>query len=542
MKLVKCFSLILASLLLAAAPVFAGGQKAGTSGGGAPAGGGTGGGAVSYPLKTDVTVSWWLGLTGNLSPNYANQGDTPFGRGLVERTGVKIEFQHPPAGSGDEQFNLMVADGNLPDIVERNWTAYPGGPEKAIEDGVILRLNDIFEKYCPNITAYLKANPEIDKMIRTDNGSYYCFPFIRGDEILLCSAGLMVRKDWLDDLGLSMPETIDEWHTTLKAFKEKKNASAPFSFEYTSVFMDFIQFPYAYKAERNFYIGDDGKIRYGAIEPGYRDWLTTFAQWYREGLVDPDIITQQFQQVSAKVTGDQTGVTVRSLGGGMGVWTNSARATNPKFQLAGAPVPVLKKGDKATFKINVDNPYGNNNSAAITTSCKNVEIAARLLDWNYSEAGRLFYNFGIEGESYTLVNGLPKYTDAVLNNSKGWPVAQSLAAYVRSTDSGPFIQDGNYFLQYMTLPEQQEAIKVWAGWEGKKYKVPPITPTVEESREFARIMNEINTYRNEMFAKFLLGTESLANWDNFVSTVKRMGIDRAVAIQNAALERYKARN
>jgi putative aldouronate transport system substrate-binding protein len=542
MKRLKCFGFFLASMLLAAASVFAGGQgaSAGTSGGSTAAGGGTGGGAVSYPLKTDVTITWWLGLADNIRANYTNQGETPFGKGLIERTGVNIDFQHPPAGSANEQFNFMIADGNLPDILERNWTGYPGGPEKAIEDGVILRLNDIFEKYCPNITAYLKAHPEIDRMVKTDNGSYYCFPFIRGSSSLLTSAGLMVRKDWLDDLGLPVPETIDEWYITLKAFKEKKNASAPLSFEYSSVFHDWILFPYAYKADRNFYLGDDGKVHYGAIEPGYRDWLTTFAQWYREGLVDPDIVTQQFQQVSAKVTGNQTGATARSLGGGLGTWTNSARATNPRFKLVGAPVPVLRKGDKP-FKINIDNPYGNNNSGAISTSCKNVEIAARLLDWGFSEAGGLFYNFGIEGESYTMVNGYPKYTDAVLNNPKGWSFAQSLAAYVRSVDSGPFVQDARYFEQYMALPEQQEAIKVWAGWEGQKRKIPPITPSTEESREFAQIMNEINTYRNEMNTKFLLGTESLSSWDSYVSTIKRMGIDRAIAIQSAALARYNAR-
>ena len=37
----------------------------------------------------------------------------------------------------------------------------------------------------------------------------------------------MIRKDWLDDLGLEVPETIDEWYTALKAFKEEKGATAP---------------------------------------------------------------------------------------------------------------------------------------------------------------------------------------------------------------------------------------------------------------------------------------------------------------------------
>jgi putative aldouronate transport system substrate-binding protein len=68
----------------------------------------------------------------------------------------------------------------------------------------------------------LKAHPEYDRMIRTDNGSYYCFPMLRDDPRLLNATGLIIRKDWLDELGLAVPTTIDEWYTVLRAFKEKR--------------------------------------------------------------------------------------------------------------------------------------------------------------------------------------------------------------------------------------------------------------------------------------------------------------------------------
>ena len=78
---------------------------------------------------------------------------------------------------------------------------------------------------------------------------------------------------------------------------------------------------------------------------------------------------------------------------------------------------------------------------AITTSCKDVETAARLLDYAYSEEGHMLFNFGVEGESYTMVDGYPTYTDKILNNPEGWPLAQSLAAYIRGNYNGPFVQD-----------------------------------------------------------------------------------------------------
>ncbi|MDR0450126.1 MAG: extracellular solute-binding protein [Treponema sp.] len=528
------FLLILPLLILAAG---CGGKS-----GGSPAGSSDTGGPITYPVKTNVTISWWQDLNNNVSPNFTNLGDSPFGKGLQERTGIKIKFQHPPSGGANEQFNLLVADGNLPDIIERNWlNEYPGGPEKAINDGVIIKLNDVIEKYAPNLNAYLKSHPEIDKMVKTDNGSYYCFPFIRGDPGLLVSRGLIIRQDWLDELGLPVPETIEEWHTVLTAFKNKKGSRAPFTFEYTtSGLNDVLGFALAYDAPRIFFVGEDGKIRFGAVENSRRDYLAAMAQWYKEGLIDPDLASLQLQQVSAKMTGGQSGAAMGWLGSRLGVWVNAAIATNPDYKLTAAPFPVLRKGDKPRMS-STELPYALNGSAAISGSCKNVEIAARLLDWAYSPEGHMFYNFGIEGESYNMTDGYPVYTDVILKNPKGWPVAQGLAAYVRSVYNGPFVQDIRYVEQYMILPAQKEGYKTWAIEGALKYVLPTITPTPEESREFARIMNEINTYRDEMELKFILGTESLSGWDNYVNTIRRMGLDRAQAIQEAAMIRYNAR-
>lgn len=188
----------------------------------------------SYPMAPGDKLTYWAELQGTVSPNFANLGDTPFAKVWMSKTGVDIEFMHPPAGQAKEQFSLILADGSLPDLMEYNWiNDYPGGPEKAIKDGVILPLNDIFDQYCPNITKYLAENPAIDKMIKTDEGHYYVFPFIRGDEKLCSTMGPMLRKDWLDELNLQVPTTIDEWHKVLTQFKEKKGAAAPWCPEYT---------------------------------------------------------------------------------------------------------------------------------------------------------------------------------------------------------------------------------------------------------------------------------------------------------------------
>lgn len=494
----------------------------------------------SYPMS-GKELTYWCELNTNVSANYTNMGDTPFGQGLMERTGVTITYLHPPTGQLNEQFNLILADGDLPDIMEYTWQSYPGGPQKAIEDGNILALNDIIDQYCPNLKAYLEAHPDVDRQCKTDEGNYYMFPFVRGDDSLRVSTGLMIRQDWLNDLGLEMPTTIDEWHDVLTAFKTEKGATAPFAFEYTTPSLrNNWPFMSAYNTTAEFYVGDDGKIHYGPAEENYKEFLATMNQWYKEGLLDPDMPTAQLDQVSAKMTSGASGASLGWIGSRMGVWTTAAKETDPNYDLEAAPVPTLNKGETAKMGP-MDNVVVNNGGAAITTRCKDIEAAARLLDWAYSDEGHMYYNFGTEGESYTMENGEPVYTDLILNNPDGLPIAQAMSGYIRGNYNGPFVQDVRYAQQYYTMDCQKKAQATWTVPEASEHVLPPITPSSGESEEFSAIMNEINTYRDEMTLKFILDTESLDNFDKFVDTMNQMNLKRAIEIENSALDRYNAR-
>ncbi len=96
------------------------------------------------------------------------------------------------------------------------------------------------------------------------------------------------------------------------------------------------------------------------------------------------------------------------------------------------------------------------------------------------------------------------------------------------------------FLCYPKCSTCQKAQK-WLDDHHVAYLVPPITPTTDESKEFSTIMNEINTYRDEMTVKFILGSESIDKFDEYVKNIESMNLKRALEIQNAALDRYKAR-
>jgi putative aldouronate transport system substrate-binding protein len=379
----------------------------------------------------------------------------------------------------------------------------------------------------------------MDKMIKTDNGTYYAFPFIRGDRSLLKSSGFMVRKDWLDDLNMKPPVTVDDWHAMLTAFKTKKGASVPLALAtYFLTGTDFSLMD-TYGIARGFFLDDSGKVRYGLIEPGYRSFLTVMNQWYKEGLLDPDFASTGDAQMAAKITSGAAGATMATAGGGMGSYIPSGRATDPHYSLIGVPSPVLRAGEKPSITA-FNWYYPGINSAAISTKCGDIAAAVKLLDFGYSQEGSRLYNFGIEGESFTMVNGKPAYTDLIMKNPNGWEFNNIQAAYCQAGSGGPFVQDPGVLV--FVYPEQAEAVNVWAPTDVMfTRKIPPVSPTPDESAEFARIMGEINTYTQEMMVKFILGTENLAGFDAYVNSVRRMGIDRAIEIQNTAVGRYKAR-
>lgn len=493
--------------------------------------------AGTYPMKTDAKLTYWMGFGEQSTLGVTNASQLPGYQELKELTGVEIEFIHP---SDQEQYNLMLASGEYPDMIESDFYNFPGGPEKAIGDNYITALNDLIDKYAPNLKKYLDGNPEVDKMVKTDEGKYYVFPSLRGDKTLQVFQGPMIRKDWLDDVGLPVPETIDEWYTALKAFKEQKGATAPLSFDSTYNTLGNCAFiAGAYDVREGLYV-DGGKVKFGQYEPGYREFLTTMRQWYAEGLIDKNMATVDGKILDANILDGQTGATVGNTGGGLGKYLKAMAPKDPKFNLVPAKYPSLNKGDRVRFS-QYDLAYTPPMSVAISTQCTNPAVAARWLDYGYSEAGHMHYNFGKEGVSYEMIDGYPTYTKEVTDNPEGIAMSNMLSKYCKPNGGGPYVQDPRYMVQYSSLPQQQESLQVWADTDAEQTTLPRVTLTPQESEEASRIKSDLDTYTKEMFASFVMGTESLDNYDQYLNQLKTIGVERYVELYQTALERYNKR-
>ena len=172
---------------------------------------------LTLPVTTeDITLTVWAALD-KAAGAVKTLNDNLTYQEMQKRTGVKLEFQHPPVGSEKEQFNLLVASRNLPDLIQYSWLTVPGGPGAYIEDQVIIPLNEPMARWAPNLTQYLNENEVVRKQMEMDDGTYYVFPAVYGDRELAVSNGPTIRYDWFQKLGMEeLPETIDDWTELLR--------------------------------------------------------------------------------------------------------------------------------------------------------------------------------------------------------------------------------------------------------------------------------------------------------------------------------------
>ena len=95
--------------------------------------------------------------------------------------------------------------------------------------------------------------------------------------------------------------------------------------------------------------------------------------------------------------------------------------------------------------------------------------------------------------------------------------------------------------QYAALPAQKDSINVWKNTDMAKHLLPPITASDAEAAEMSRIMSEVNTFVSESLTKFTLGVEPVANYSKYLATLKKLNIERAVAIYQKAYNLYQKR-
>lgn len=491
----------------------------------------------SYPIDTDVELTWWLGLPDSVAAYAGSMNEIPFKELLEEETGIKVNFIHPPTGQNAEKFNLMIASRELPDMITYNWLTYPGGAKKAIDEGVIIPLNDYMDKVSPNFTKVLGENPDIAKQASTDDGTYFAYPFMLSDDRQATYKGFVIRQDLLDKAGLEQPHTLQQWDTVLRKFKEM-GIKAPLAMNMAqNQYKTVSPFTGCFGFFADFYV-EDGKVKYGPVEPAFTDYVKQLNTWYNDGILDNDFSNFDGKRQTAMAINGELGATFCSAGADLGKWLPAIKESGSGIKYEPVEYMTAKEGERPM--VGQKNQRIVDSCVAITTQCKNPEIAMRLLDYGYSEKGHMLYNFGKEGVSYNMVDGNPVYTPEIMDSTKngGLSVGQAMSKYMCACYNGPFVQDIRYNNQYMKEPEQKEALTLWSDTDMLKYANPFVSMTEDESKKYNKIMQDVQNYEMEMLHKYIAGKADLSKIDEYYSTMKSLGIDDAIAIKQAAYDRY----
>lgn len=447
-------------------------------------------------------------------------------------TGLKVDFQFLQ----NEKVNLLFASNDLPDIFLLNWDSF-GGALKYARDGQIILLDSYMEKYASNMMKLINEMPTLYPQMVESDERVYSFPFIRGEEELRVFQGFQIRQDWLDKLGLPMPTTRDEFFSTLKAFKERDpngNGTAD-EVPYVSEKKYGVERMFNWWGMDSFYV-KDGQIKCGWVQPEFKDFVAYVKKMYEEGLLDPDFAVTDRMQFDFQVSNEICGAWYALSGSGVGRLTTLMEPINPDFEISALPWLMADDGNKYVVNSEYVN-YVTGLGYAISSSCKDPEAAMKWIDFGYSREGQLLVNFGVEGESYVMKDGIPTYTELITNNPNGAPMSDMISVYA-VPQGYPTLQSIHYFDQYMQ-PIQKRAINVWKDADISR-SVPLLKYTLDESDIVTRKLNEITSYHNEMFSKFVTGKEPIKNIDVYVETIKKMGIDDVVKAKQTAYDRYKS--
>lgn len=501
----------------------------------------------TYPMDTDVTVSWYIGEGYTPNDAYASAEDSPFHKNLQEMTGIDIEWSYPTAGTdGTQALNTVLASMELPDVIFANLMT---DAARHMDEGTIIDLTPYIQEHAPNYYAWLQSNTAYDKAMKTDDGKYYGFGFFREDGGWNDAyQGPVVRKDWLDECGLEVPKTIEDWDTALRAFKDKYGI-APLSFSMSTRFHP-VGLAGAFGAygctgkdnNYTYFVDADNKVQYGPAQKEWLNYMLYLQQWWKDGLIDQDVFTLDDTGMKTKALNGQVGMSYTSMGQ-MTNWMNEAKAAGNGAEWIALDSPTAADGSISTS-------FGGSGigyvTACISGDCdeEKIETVMRLLDYAYTDEGFLFWNFGKQGESWEFnADGEVEYLPLVTDDPDG--LNDAVAKYGGSTWSGNCIQ-ATRMLYLKNSPAAIEMNNVWFyqhdGKSAGAGKLPVgITMTAEESDELANYEASISTYVQEMAAKFITGEAGEGDWESYTSTLETMGLSKACALRQAAFDRYLAR-
>lgn len=499
---------------------------------------------LSLPLEEKYELSLWMVWDNTFCPEYETLSDHPFFQRLEEKTNISVDFVVPTSTFGDisgaaGEWSANIAAGEMQDIAMHYYfTPSLTGTtiDSAYDDGLYYVLNDYVDVQMPNFNALRQQYSIIDKTMYTNMGNIMFIPSITGcadASTAPVTEGLIIRKDFLDELQLDVPVTIADWEEVLKQFSVQLGITYPLALGQMALdpVVTGSAFLSAYGCDYKFYLGeDDGLVHYGCVEDGMYEYVKLFNSWYSNNYINMD---------TAVTTELKTGNDVGAWLAGIDDIANlKAMASDPAFEVVAVPYPVLNEGDKITVRAEYM-PTGNHeyNSFYVTQACKRPDIACKWLDQLFSEESYYEASYGIEGETYTKNDdGTIAFTDKILGDSDGVRYGVAKNCFLESVYC-----DRDVLVNYAYDAKVKAAVETWSTATSERSLMRNTSWQYSaEEQETKDSLGNFWMIQVSSIKGFINGSKELTEWDSYIAEMNDAGMELYIEIVQSAYDRFMA--
>lgn len=323
-------------------------------------------------------------------------------RWINENGPVDVDFVAVPRTSPEEKLYVLFASGSAPDLV---FEYSPATRSTLYQQGQLMPLKDMIAQYSTDYKALAEKYPNIVAAGLMDDGELYGFGKINAS---CFQRVVLIRKDWLDKLGLSIPQTLEDYYEVCRAFSEddpdgngeRDTYAIAMSYRANETLNQMIYGDVIMEGENEMRYGWDDIAR----RLTFKKWLYDNSYVDREYMSDTNGANAMQSFLNGK-TGILPWLTTLGASWALNDYT-TFKANNPDGVLAVAPYPEI---DGVRYMPTIQNPV--QITAYVNASCKNPEAVMEYVDFACSKEFAMAFTYGIQGEHYEMKDGMPVSLD-----------------------------------------------------------------------------------------------------------------------------------